>query len=175
MQLPFSPAAPAQTPEQAGPGENCGARDYSGWYCWRSLQSRVLFFRQTARWTVRTLLDPHLKHLREVKGMPVCFLPNHFAAAEAVGNDEFIVRRIAHGGQQHALATIQTDLIMVGFVSKRPGHPAAPGVRNVAIEPGFPQEIGFALEVKDRLVMTMPVDQGFAAQCGRLIILHVIV
>jgi hypothetical protein len=33
----------------------------------------------------------------------VCLLSDHFAAIETVGDNEFIIRGLPHGGQQYAL------------------------------------------------------------------------
>ncbi len=105
-------------------------------------------------------------------GVPVSFLPNHFAATESVGHDQFVVRSAAHGRKQNTFATIQADLVMIGFVAEGARHSAAARIRDVALDSRSLQQIDFSLKVQLGFVMTMAVYHRFALELGRLIALY---
>src|SRR5690349_7393406 len=54
----------------------------------------------------RPVSKRQLHHLREVKAVAVGLLVDLLAATEAVGNDQLVVSRLAHLGQQGALAAL---------------------------------------------------------------------
>jgi len=100
----------------------------------------------------------HLKHLSEMKAMPVGLLQDLFPAAESVGDDQRVSWGIANRWQQNPLSALNSHVVMIAFVSESASYATTAGVEDLVIEAGFLKNALFLLEVERVLVVTMPVN-----------------
>src|SRR5207253_5226558 len=86
------------------------------------------------------------------------------AATESVGDDQRVAFCFANARKQHALADPHRNVVMLRLKAERAGHTAASGIEMFEIEPDFLQRGFLRLELHDRFVMAMALDNGLALQ-----------
>src|SRR5690348_8998286 len=95
-------------------------------------------------------------------------LANLGAACEAVGDYQRVGCRVFNRRYQHALADLARYFEMIFVVAEGTRHPAASAVRRVDDQPlRFLQQLEFAPESGEGLLMTMAVDECASPERGR--------
>src|SRR5690606_26627961 len=116
-------------------------------------------------------LHRHPQHLGEVERAAVRGLADLLAATEPVRDDDRVLAGLADRWQQHALAGADRDLVLLRLEAERAGHAAAAGVEDLEVQADPRQELLLGVEVHDRLVMAMAVDDGACAEPRRFVAL----
>src|SRR5688572_16025821 len=98
-------------------------------------------------------LAPH--DLRQMLRPPAGRLANLLPATEAVGDDERVGRRLAHGGQEHALADVDGYLVVLLVEAKCASHPAAAAIENSSVQMSGADSGRGRLAPGERLLMTV--------------------
>src|SRR3982751_2618049 len=86
------------------------------------------------------------------------------AAAETVSDDQRVLRGLANARQQHTLADAHRDVVMLALEAERAGHAAAAGIEMLEVEAHLLQDLFLRLELHDRFVMAVALDDRFALQ-----------
>jgi len=82
------------------------------------------------------------QHLREVQSAPPGRLGDLLAAAEAVGDDQGVGRRLAHRRQQRKLGAAHRHFVaLAALEAESPGHPAAAGLEHPGVDAEAVQQI----------------------------------
>ena len=131
----------------------------------------VLPFRQLALRPRRSFMQSHLQDLCEVQRFAVRALLDLLPATETIGNNQRVARRRPHRRQQHPLADAHRDLVVLAIEAERPCHAATTGVERLELEADLLQHRLLGLELHDRLVMAVPLDDGLPFQLRQLDVL----
>ena len=91
-----------------------------------------------------------------------------FAATEAVGDDDRVARRFAHGGKEDAFADAHRQLVFLFLESERAGHAAAAGVGMIDVESELLQHFFLVVEMEDGFVVAVRLNQSFAGQLRKI-------
>src|SRR3954469_1196450 len=143
-----SPGQPGDRPAGAGP-----------------FLSAIKVFGEISGRTIRPLAQGHPQHLRRMQRTAAGLLGDLLAATEARGNDQGVLRSLAHGGEEHLLAHRDRDVVALPLLeAEGAGHAAAAGVEHLQIEPEIAQHLHRVVHVEDRFLMAMAVEQGLALQ-----------
>src|SRR5438270_9527980 len=114
------------------------------------------------QWTASALLQhPLLKDLGDMQAFAASPLLDHFAAAEAIGEDDRVRSRFANRGKQDSFADRLRDVVRFRSESERAGHPAASLRRPIDIEAQSIEKLQFRLETDHGMVVTMRLEQRF--------------
>src|SRR5712691_190259 len=88
-------------------------------------------------------------------------LRNLLPAAESVGDDDRIRRRLAYLRQEDALADAHGDLVVAAFEAECAGHPATSGIRMLDVQADLAQQLHLWLEFHDRGVVAVGLHDRF--------------
>jgi len=87
------------------------------------------------------------------------------AATEAVGHDPYVLRRLAHGRQQHLFADFHRHVVVLpGFEAERAGHAAAARIDHLDVKAEIAEDFLRIAQLEDRLLVAMPVDDRLAVE-----------
>ena len=113
-------------------------------------------------------MKSHLQHLGQMQRVAMRELRDLFLAAEAVGDDQRLVVRFAHGGQQALLAASNRYVVVpTALEAERTGHAATAVLRHLDVHAHLFQQICFRLPCpSSRLLMAMAVDDALRRSCG---------
>jgi hypothetical protein len=104
------------------------------------------------------------QHVGEMQGPAVRCLRDLLPAAEAVGDDERVLRGRAHSRQQAAFADGLRNPVVIALKAERAGHSATSAVDDFAVETEPFQDLQVRVHAGQRLLMTMPVHERLSLE-----------
>ena len=114
------------------------------------------------------VFSPSLQRFRQMQRFAAGGLQNLFPATETVGNDERILRRIAHRRQQHALAHAPGTTAYLSFSKpKGPAMPQQPESMDCRSAPVLRSTDSSVAHAHQRFVVAVPVQQHFPGKLRR--------
>src|SRR6185437_1806457 len=91
---------------------------------------------------LRLLVERQLEKLSDVQRLAIRGLGYLLATAESAGDDQGVVRRRTHRGQQRALATLYRDAVVIAFLEpERSRHAATTGIDHAVVHAQLLQQV----------------------------------
>src|SRR6185437_1020552 len=114
---------------------------------------------------LRLLVERQLEKLSDVQRLAIRGLGYLLATAESAGDDQGVVRRRTHRGQQRALATLYRDAVVIAFLEpERSRHAATTGIDHAVVHAQLLQQVDLVVESQHGLLMTVAAYQYLPLQ-----------